>query len=83
MDRVRAVRFGVKSLQHLETFAGLSMDEIDDDPMSTAVIGIQGAKVLFSPMEAVEKKKTDWEKRRPKDEFWMELKASHLAPDVT
>jgi 6-phosphofructokinase 1 len=74
MDRVRAVRFGVKSVQHLETFAGQSHNEIDDDAMSTAIIGIQGAKVLFSPMEDVEKKKTDWSKRRPKDEFWMGLK---------
>ncbi|KAF2745181.1 6-phosphofructokinase [Sporormia fimetaria CBS 119925] len=74
MDRVRAVRFGVKSVQHLETFAGMSMEEIDDEPMSTAVIGIQGAKVLFSPMEHVERKKTDWPARRPKEEFWMELK---------
>jgi 6-phosphofructokinase 1 len=74
MDRVRAVRFGVKSLQHLESYAGQSLEEIDDDPMSTVVIGIQGAKVLFSPMEVVEKKKTDWSARRPKDEFWMQLK---------
>lgn len=74
MDRVRAVRFGVKSVQQLELFAGMDPDEIDDDPMSTVVIGIQGAKVLFSPMETVEKKKTDWAARRPKDEFWMQLK---------
>jgi len=74
MDRVRAVRFGVKSLQHLESFAGQSKDEIEEDPMSTVVIGIKGAKVLFSPMETVERKETDWKLRRPKDEFWMELK---------
>lgn len=74
MDRVRAVRFGVKSLQHLESFAGKSKDEIDDDPMSTVVIGIKGAKVLFSPMDTVEKKETDWKLRRPKNEFWMDLK---------
>lgn len=40
MDRVRAVRFGVKSLQHLESYAGMSRDEIDDDSMSTAVVSI-------------------------------------------
>ncbi|KAF2000015.1 6-phosphofructokinase [Amniculicola lignicola CBS 123094] len=74
MDRVRAVRFGVKSLQHIEAFAGMSRDEIDDDPMSAVVIGIKGAKVLFSPMETVEKKETDWKLRRPKNEFWMGLK---------
>jgi 6-phosphofructokinase 1 len=70
MDRVRAVRFGVKSIQHIETYAGMSLDEIDDDPMSTAVIGIKGAKVQFSPMEIVEKKETSWASRRPKHEFW-------------
>ncbi|KAK5003074.1 6-phosphofructokinase, alpha subunit, partial [Cryomyces antarcticus] len=45
MDRVRAVRFGVKSLQHLETYVGKSKDEIAADPMSASVIGIRGAKV--------------------------------------
>ena len=56
MDRVRAVRFAFRSMEHLESFAGKSRDEIDDDHMSTAVIGIKGAKVLFSPMEIIEKK---------------------------
>lgn len=56
MDRVRAVRFAFRSLEHIEQYAGLEPDEIDDDPMSTAVIGIKGAKVLFSPMENIEKK---------------------------
>lgn len=55
MDRVRAVRFGVKSMQHLETFAGKSKQDIEDDDLSTVVIGIKGAKVLFSPMISVEK----------------------------
>lgn len=74
MDRVRAVRFGVKSLQHLETFVGKSKDEIAADPESTSVIGIKRAKVLFSPMERVEREETDWKNRRPKDEFWLSQK---------
>lgn len=73
MDRVRAVRFGVKSCQYLESYAGKSKDEINDDPMSTAVIGIRGAKVKFSPMEQIERDETDWKDRRPKDEFWTNL----------
>lgn len=73
MDRVRAVRFGVKSCQYLESYAGKSKDEINDDPMSTAVIGIRGAKVKFSPMEQIERNETDWKDRRPKDEFWTNL----------
>jgi 6-phosphofructokinase 1 len=56
MDRVRAVRFAFRALQHIESYAGMEADEVDDDPMSISVIGIKGAKVLFSPMEAIEKK---------------------------
>ncbi|KAF2843630.1 6-phosphofructokinase [Patellaria atrata CBS 101060] len=74
MDRVRATRFGVKSLQHLELFAGKTQDQICDDPMSSTVIGIKGAKVTFSPMELVEAHETDWKERRPKEEFWLGLK---------
>ncbi|KAI9663339.1 MAG: 6-phosphofructokinase, alpha subunit [Alyxoria varia] len=74
MDRVRSVRFGVKSLQHIETFAGKSKDEIATDPMSTAIIGIRRAKVEFSPMQQVEEEGTDWKNRRPKDEFWLRWK---------
>ena len=73
MDRVRAVRFGVKSLQYLETFAGKTKKEIAEDPMSAAIIGIRGARVKFSAMEKIESKETDWKDRRPKDEFWMNL----------
>lgn len=73
MDRVRAVRFGVKSLQYLESFYGKSKQEIADDPMSTSIIGIRGARVKFSPMEKIEREETDWKDRRPKDEFWMAL----------
>jgi 6-phosphofructokinase 1 len=73
MDRVRAVRFGVKSLQFIEQFAGKSKQEINDDPMSAAVIGIRGARVKFSPMERIEREETDWKDRRPKNEFWMNL----------
>jgi hypothetical protein len=73
MDRVRAVRFGIKSLQHLETFIGKSRQEVADDPMSASVIGIRGAKVKFSAMERIEREETDWKDRRPKEEFWMNL----------
>ncbi|KAF4306400.1 hypothetical protein GTA08_BOTSDO05726 [Botryosphaeria dothidea] len=74
MDRMRATRFGVRSMQHLESFAGKSKDDIDADPMSAVVIGIRGAKVKFSAMEKVETQETDWKNRRPKDEFWMGYK---------
>lgn len=73
MDRVRAVRFGVKSVQYLEQFAGKDKAEIAKDPMSAAIIGIRGAKVKFSAMEKIEREETDWVDRRPKNEFWMDL----------
>ncbi|WPG99771.1 Hypothetical protein R9X50_00259000 [Acrodontium crateriforme] len=73
MDRVRAVRFGVKSMQYLESYAGKSKEEIYKDPMSAAVIGIRGARVKFSPMERIENEETDWKDRRPLNEFWMNL----------
>ncbi|KAE9987874.1 hypothetical protein EG328_001300 [Venturia inaequalis] len=75
MDRVRGVRFGVRSLEHIESFTGKTPEEIEKDPMSCAVIGILGAKVKFSAMEKVENDQTDWKHRRPKDEFWMNLKS--------
>jgi 6-phosphofructokinase 1 len=73
MDRVRAVRFGIKSIQHIETFIGKSRQEITDDPLSAAIIGIRGARVKFSSMERIEREETDWKDRRPKEEFWMNL----------
>jgi len=73
MDRARAVRFGVKSLQFIEKFTGKSKQEIADDPLSAAVIGIRGARVKFSSMEKIEREETDWKDRRPKNEHWMSL----------
>ena len=74
MDRVRAVRFGVMSLQHLETFAGKSGEQIMNDELSAVVIGIKRSRVEFSPMKQVEERETDWKNRRPKDEFWLKQK---------
>jgi 6-phosphofructokinase 1 len=71
LDRIRALRFGVKSLQHIETFAGRSRADIAADPMSCVVIGVRGARLSFSPMVEIEANETDWKHRRPKNEFWM------------
>ncbi|KAL9048597.1 MAG: hypothetical protein Q9162_007631, partial [Coniocarpon cinnabarinum] len=71
MDRVRAVRFGVMSLQHLETFSGKTGEAIMNDEMSAVVIGIKRSQVEFSPMKRVEEEETDWKHRRPRDEFWL------------
>ncbi|KAJ5931141.1 6-phosphofructokinase eukaryotic type [Penicillium verhagenii] len=76
MDRVRALRMSIKCMQHIETYAGKSRDEIAADPLSAAVIGVKGSQVLFSPMggaDGLEETETDWARRRPKTEFWLEL----------
>lgn len=77
MDRVRALRMAIKCMQHLESFAGKSKDEIAADDYSVTVIGIKGSQVLFSPLggpNGLESTETDWAKRRPKHEFWREIK---------
>ena len=74
MDRVRAVRLAVKCIQHLEAFAGQSPESIASDDSSAAVIGIKGASVVFGNMIKLEKEETDWKDRRPKNEFWLNLK---------
>lgn len=74
MDRTRAVRLAIKCIEHLETFVDRSDESILADPMSSTVIGIKGAQVVFSPMKEVEENETDWKNRRPKNEFWLGLK---------
>ena len=75
MDRVRAVRLAVKCIQALESYAGKSKEEICDDPLSMAVIGIKGASVVFGAMERLEKEETNWKDRRPKNESWIKYKS--------
>ena len=74
MDRVRAVRLAVKCIQHLESFAEKSPQEIEVDDTSLVVIGIKGASVVFGNMVKLENEETDWKSRRPKNEFWLNLK---------
>jgi 6-phosphofructokinase 1 len=75
MDRTRAVRLAIKCIEHIESLGGSTEAEIVSDPMSATVIGIRGARVVFSPMKDVEEKETDWPNRRPRNEFWTPLKA--------
>ena len=74
MDRTRAVRLAIKCIEHLETYEDRSDTAILDDLLSSSVIGIKGAQVVFSPMKEVEENETDWPNRRPKEEFWLEFK---------
>ncbi|CAG8255242.1 unnamed protein product [Penicillium salamii] len=76
MDRVRALRMAIRCMEHIEGYAGKSRDAIAADPLSSAVIGVKGSQVLFSPMggdTGLEETETDWARRRPKSEFWLEL----------
>jgi 6-phosphofructokinase 1 len=70
MDRTRAVRLAIKCMEYLETFKGRPEAELKADDRSVSVIGIKGAKVVFSPMKQVEDEETDWKNRRPKNVFW-------------
>jgi 6-phosphofructokinase 1 len=74
MDRTRAVRLAIKCIEHLEKYEDRADSTILGDPMSSTVIGIKGASVVFTPMKDVEEKETDWPNRRPKNEFWLGLK---------
>ncbi|OAP55221.1 6-phosphofructokinase [Fonsecaea erecta] len=78
MDRIRALRMAIKCMQHIEDrFTGKSRDWIANDPLSAAVIGIQGSEVVFTPMggaTGLEATGTDWVDRRPRDEFWLSMK---------
>jgi len=74
MDRTRAVRLAIKCIEHLESYENQTIKQILADPKSSSIIGIKGASVVFSPMKKVEEEETDWKNRRPKDEFWLDLK---------
>jgi len=73
MDRIRALRMALKCMQHVETYADMSPDEVAADDMSSVVFGIQGSEVVFTALagkDGLEEKDTDWKERRPKNEFW-------------
>ena len=74
MDRVRAVRLAVKCITKLESYAGKRPDDIMADEESLAVIGIQGASVVFGSMRKLETEDTNWKDRRPTDESWLAYK---------
>lgn len=73
MDRIRALRMALKCMQHIETYGDMAPDEIAADDMSSVVFGFKGSEVVFSPMagpDGLENSDTNWEKRRPLNEFW-------------
>ncbi|KAK0671213.1 phosphofructokinase-domain-containing protein [Cercophora samala] len=74
MDRCRAVRLAIRCIQHLEQFGRNVHNRVKVDPMSTTVIGIKGASVVFTPVKQVEEEETDWPNRRPKAAYWLGMK---------
>ncbi|ETS84308.1 hypothetical protein PFICI_02333 [Pestalotiopsis fici W106-1] len=74
LDRHRAVRLAIRCIQHLEQFGPFSEASASDSPLSASVIGIMGAAVVFSPMETLEEKDTDWKNRRPLAAHWRDMK---------
>jgi 6-phosphofructokinase 1 len=74
MDRCRAVRLAIKCIQHLENFGSNAHNRVKKDPNSTTVIGIQGSEVVFTPIQTLEEKYTDWPNRRPKQAYWLGMK---------
>ncbi|KAM5434642.1 6-phosphofructokinase, alpha subunit [Microsporum ferrugineum] len=77
MDRIRALRMSIKCIQHFEEYAEKSQEEIAADDLSTVVIGIRGSEVVFSPLggkDGLEETDTDWQHRRPKNEFWLKFR---------
>ncbi|KAI6712984.1 hypothetical protein B2J93_6428 [Marssonina coronariae] len=74
MDRTRAVRLAIKCIEHIEKYEDRTDKTILEDPQAVTVIGIKGAKVVLSSMKEVEENETDWANRRPKDEYWLDLK---------
>ena len=77
MDRVRAFRMAIKCIQHVETYATMTPDDIAADEHSAALIGVKGSEVVFGAMggeDGIEKQDTDWPFRKPKNEFWLREK---------
>ena len=74
MDRCRAVRLAINCIQHLEDYGCHAHNRVKKDPNSTAVIGIQGSDVVFTPMKDLEERGTDWPNRRPKTAHWLGLR---------
>ncbi|UKZ82380.1 hypothetical protein TrVFT333_010168 [Trichoderma virens FT-333] len=74
MDRCRAVRLAIKCMQHLEEYGRNAHNRVKKDPNSTSVIGIQGSEVVFTPIEELEEKHTDWPNRRPKVAHWLDMR---------
>ncbi|KAK9449931.1 6-phosphofructokinase [Limtongia smithiae] len=71
MDRLRATRLAVKCVQFMEQHQADREHNAED---TAAVIGIRGAKVVFSSVKFLHDHETELENRRPRNGFWSKLK---------
>lgn len=96
MDRVHAVRFGIKAVQFIEDWskrvfsAALHtkhhsinhiklIDVLDREELSSVVIGVQGAKIVFSSINDLYDKEADVALRKGKQIHWKNLEeVSHM-----
>lgn len=75
MDRVRAVRLAVRCIQFMEENHDKTSQQILEDAGTSAVIGIRGASVVFTPVHDLKEGETDWSSRRPRKAFWLDLRS--------
>ncbi|RPB15676.1 6-phosphofructokinase [Morchella conica CCBAS932] len=75
MDRVRAVRLAVRCIQFMEENHEKTSQQILEDAGTSAVIGIRGASVVFTPVHDLKEGETDWSSRRPRKAFWLDLRS--------
>ncbi|KAK9473401.1 phosphofructokinase domain-containing protein [Dipodascopsis tothii] len=69
MDRLRATRLAVKCMQFIE-----NNQSAGSDSASASVIGILGAKVVFSSVRDLYEHETEVDNRRPRRVFWAAMK---------
>ena len=74
LDRCRAVRLAIKCIEHLESYGHCAHNKVKVDPVSAAVIGIQGSGVVFTPVQTLEATDTNWKDRCSKSVPWMAYK---------
>lgn len=70
IDRIRATRFAIKAVEYME-----SLDTAVIDESSAVVLGIEGSKVHFKPVESVWNEETVYGKRGRKMVFWDKIKS--------
>ncbi|KAK9481198.1 phosphofructokinase-domain-containing protein [Lipomyces japonicus] len=73
MDRLRATRLAVKCMQFIEQHQDDGRETRGSDQKSATVIGISGAKIVFTPAKFLYDHETEVENRRPRGVFWTEI----------